>query len=273
MLPLFVSGTGMMLVAVLAVVIWRCIGHTPVRWYWVGAGLWAIAVALKILDATLTSAFVLSSLKSLPYPIYILLAGLYCGIQSAVFEMGITLVAVLIWRRLGQDAERSIAIGVGAGAFEAFLLGVAALAGAVFATVSTGPAAQKIIGEMGKTVAVTPLLWLAGPVERVLAILCHASSRALILLGVTKRRYLLVFWGFLLFALLDGVAGAFIVGGGRGGKISVWWIELACLPFAIVSVPILTWCCRRYSGKEIGGEVDASETEPIQLASEDRTGP
>jgi hypothetical protein len=88
-------------------------------------------------------------------------------------------------------------------------------------------------------------------VERITAILCHASTRALVLLGVSKKRYMLVFWGFLIFTLLDGVAGGVHVAG-LMGKISVWWIELAILPFAAVSVPVLVWCYRRWPEEHPG---------------------
>ncbi len=42
---------------------------------------------------------------------------------------------------------------------------------------------------------------------------------------------LFAFAGFLIFTLLDGLAGGFHVAG-MIGQISVWWIELAILPFA-----------------------------------------
>ena len=71
-----------------------------------------------------------------------------------------------------------------------------------------------------------------------IAILVHASSRALILLGITSRRPLMVFWGFLIFTLLDSVPGA-AYAVGMVGTVSLWWFELALLPFALVSVPIL----------------------------------
>jgi hypothetical protein len=186
---------------------------------------------------------VLNTLKPLPHPIYVALGGLFVGVQSSLFEMGLTLLAVLIRRQLGRDAGRAITIGVGAGAFEAFLLGIGAVATAVVLMLSQGPGIDKTVGQLGTIVASTPLYWLAGPVERITAILCHASTRALILLGVCKKRYMLVFWGFLLFTFLDGVAGGVHVAG-LMGKISVWWIELAILPFAMVSIPVLVWCYR-----------------------------
>jgi len=67
----------------------------------------------------------------------------------------------------------------------------------------------------------------------------------LILLGLNYRKPMMVFWGFWIFALLDSVAGAAQLSE-RLGTFSLWWIELAILPFALVSVPILRWCTEHY---------------------------
>ena len=273
--PLFASGFGMMIVAIVAVVLWQRIARVQIRWYWVGAGLWTVAVALKVVCALLSNVPVLNTLKGLPHPIYVALGALFVGVQSSVFEMGLTLLAVLIWRQLGQDAGRAITIGVGAGAFEAFLLGIGPVAAAIVLMVGQGPEVEKVQGQIGAVAAITPLYWLAGPVERIIAILCHASTRALILLGVSKRRYLLVLWGFLIFTSLDGVAGGVHVAE-LVGKISVWWIELAILPFALVSIPILNWCYRRWPKEKSDAptaRVLAHEGEgDPQIAAEDGNG-
>src|SRR5262249_55523572 len=128
LLPIFASGFGMMFVAVVAVVLWWRIARVQLRWYWVGAALWAVAVILKIICALLANGPVLNALKGLPDPLSVVLGGLYLGVQSSVFEMGLTLLAVYIWRQLGRDAARAITIGVGAGAVEALLLGIAPVA-------------------------------------------------------------------------------------------------------------------------------------------------
>jgi YhfC intramembrane metalloprotease len=255
--PLFASGFGMMLVAVVAVLSWWRIARVHARWYWVGAGLWTVAVVLKILCALLCNKVVMGVLKELPHPLFVAIGGLYVGVQSSVFEMGIALLAVLIWPQLGRNANRAITIGLGAGAFEAFLLGIGPLAAAVFLMLNTGPEGQKAAEELGKVAAATPLYWLAGTVERIIAILCHASTRALVILGVCKRKYTLVLLGFLIFTLLDGVAGVVHVAG-LVGQISMWWIELAILPIAIASVPILAWCYRRWP--EETGQAAVAET-------------
>ncbi len=186
--------------------------------------------------------------EKLPYSFLVLGGGLFVGLQSSLFEIGLTLLAVLIWRQLGKDSGRAIGIGIGAGAFEALLLGITSLV-AIIALLAGLPGTEKI-GEGIKTVAATtPLFWLIAPIERIIAILCHASSRALVLLGATRRRPMMILWGFIIFTLLDGVAGAAHVSG-KIGHISMWWIELAILPFALVSIPILRWCYTRWRKQE-----------------------
>lgn len=258
MLIYLLPGVGMMLVAALAAIYWCRVSHVQIRWLWVGAGLWTIAVVLKVVCSLLANAAVIGFMKeNLSYFLLIVAGGLYVGIQSSVFEMGFTLLAILIWRQLGRDAKRAIAIGVGAGAFEAFLLGLSSTI-AIVGAIAGVPGTEKIREEIAAVAAVTPLLWLVAPVERTFAVLCHASTRALILLGAVHRKPMMVFWGFLIFTLLDGVAGAVHVSG-KLGSFSVWWIELAVLPFAVVSVPILRWCYVRwrdpgeYVAEPIGG--------------------
>lgn len=202
-----VPALGMMLVAVGAVCFWRHISGIRFRWFWIGAALWAVAVALKLGCNMLTSGPLLSFMKSrLSYPLFVVSGGCYIGIQSSVFEMGLTLLAVLIWRQLGTDAGKAIGIGVGAGALEALALGILSLV-AVLSALAGGDTSGETRKGFDTLAAATPLFWLVAPVERIIAILCHAASRALILLGVVHWRYLMIAWGLLLFTLLDGVAG------------------------------------------------------------------
>jgi len=249
----FAPGLGMMLVGVFAVFFWYRRTGAKARWFWAGAGLWTIAVFLKFTCAILTNASVIGLLKrSLPYPAFVACGGLYVGVQSSVFEMGFTILAGLIWRQLGEDSSRAIAIGVGAGAFEAFLLGFLSAVG-MAAIILGAPGTEEAAKLLSAQQAATPLMWLVAPVERVIAVLVHASTRALVLLGIAYRKAMMVFWGFWIFALLDSVAGAAQLSG-KLGTFSLWWIELAILPFAIVSIPILRWCARSFPSKVIEPE-------------------
>ena len=243
--PFALSGVAMMLIAVAAVVCWQRMALVQTRCFWIGAILWTIAVALKIGCAIATNAAVLGWLKRvIPGPWFIGVGGLFVGVQSSLCEIGLTLLAVLIWRHLGRDGPRAIAIAIGAGAFEAFVLGLAQTA-SVAVSLSGAPGTAEIGESLRSQAALTPLLWLAAPIERIIAIIVHAATRALVLLGATHRPPALVIWGFVIFTLLDGVAGTAHVSG-KLDSMWMWWIELAVLPFAIVSLAILRWCARRW---------------------------
>jgi uncharacterized membrane protein YhfC len=251
-----VPALGMMVVAAVAVIYWRRKTHLEAKWFWAGAGIWTVAVVLKIVCALLTNAAVMGFLKKhTPYPLLVIGGGLFLGIQSSLFEMGLTLLAVVIWPRLGRDAARAIGIGVGAGAFEAFLIGFFSLI-AILVTLAGVPKTERIREAYDIVAKTTPLFWLVAPVERIIAILCHASSRALVLLGTVKRKPVAVFWGFLIFTLLDSVAGGAHVSG-KIDKISLWWVELAILPFALISIPILRWCYAHW------GKWEDNQTGPV----------
>jgi uncharacterized membrane protein YhfC len=246
-----VPGLGMILVAAAAVMYWRRVSRVAMKWFWVGAGLWIVAVVLKVICVLLTNDAVLGYLRqNLSYPLWLTASGLFAGIQSSFFEIGLTFFAVLVWRQLGQDAERAIAIGVGAGAFEAVLLGIASL-GSVLAVMSGIAGTETIGAQVGAVAARTPLFWLVAPTERVIAILAQASSRALVLLGVTARKPLMIIGGIVIFTLLDSVTGVVHISG-KLVSLNMWWVELALLPFGLVSLPILRWCSVRWGQGEEG---------------------
>lgn len=237
----FIPGLGMIAVAIGIATAWRRSSRIQFRWLFIGAGLWTVAVGLKIVSALLLGKPTMAFLKeSLSNSFQIVIGGLFVGIHSSIYEIGLTFLAVIIWRQLGRDGKRAIAIGVGAGAFEALVLGLVSLVSIVIVIIGA-PGAEEVREGLEKGAAVTPFLWLVAPVERIIAILCHASSRALVLLGVVWHKRLLVLYGFVIFTLLDGVAATFDVAG-KVGAISMWWIELTLLPFALVSIPILKWC-------------------------------
>jgi hypothetical protein len=254
----------MILVAVVAVWYWKQASAAQWRWFWLGAGLWTVAVLAKVVIALFTNPLVIGFFKDrLSHWPFVVAGGLYLGIESSLCEIGLTWLAGLRWKEIGRDSGRAIAVGVGAGAFEAFFLGLAALAG-VLAALAGVPGTEAIRDDIQKAAATTPLYWLLGPVERITAIICHASSRALVLLGTRYGSGGMVALGFLIFTLLDGTAGGAILSG-LMGKVSMWWYELAFAVFAIVSLPLLSMCHRRYAqaGKDSSAGNAFAETSGI----------
>ena len=256
-----ITGPAMILVALASVLYWRARAKTFWRWFWIGAGVWTVGVALKVGFALLANGPILQGLKqSLPAAAYSIASAVYIGLLTGVFEIGVTLAAALIWRRMAADAPRAVAVGVGAGAFEALLLGLGGVVLAVLLVSGTAP--DVLVAQGSQVAAVTPLVWLTGPIERVIAILCHTASRALTLLTVATGRWRYFWWGFVLMTVLDGIAGLFLLSG-QVTKIPVWWIELAIVPAAVVSVPIIRWCVTHWPAP--AAPPQAAAPEPAQL--------
>ncbi len=242
---LLASGPLMVLVALIFVIGWERKTAIRLRWFWVGAGIWAVGVALKILWAVALNEPILGLLKSaLPHDLYIAAGSIYIGLLTGIFEIGITLAFAWKWRQMTRTGDRAVAVGIGAGAFEAILLGFVAGTQVVVSLAGVpGTDLTKVMtAYLG---ASTSVLWLIGPVERVLAILCHTSARVLVLLGVAQRRWAFFWYGFLIMTVVDTIAGWIHLSGSMG-RISMWWIELAIAPVAVAGIPIIRWCLRNW---------------------------
>jgi len=243
-----VSGALMMLVALAAVLVWWLHSRVQWRWFWAGAGIWTVGVALKFAVALPLNP-ILFGKGGHPVGLNLCIGAAYCGLMTGVFEIGITLAAALIWRRLAAEPARAVAVGLGAGAFEALLLGLAACGGSLAALASgqTEPMLKSLAG-IG---AHTSLLWLAGPVERVIAILAHTAARVLVLRAVAGRRWLGFWAGFGWLSAVDLLAGvALLTGMTTSG--SLWLIELMILPFGVLSIPLTRWAVRHWPTTTVG---------------------
>lgn len=244
-----IPGLGALLVALFATLYWQKRWRTSWNWFSIGAVIWTVGVVLKFASQLFLHRPIFTGLGSALSPFaYVITGGLYVGIHSAVFEIGITLAAVLIWRKMAQDSGRAFSIGLGAGTFEAFFLGMAGFLGMLFATLET-PGTKEMMVLARQMAEATPLFWLVAPVERSLIILCHTSTRMLVLLAVAKRRWSFFWWGFLIFASLDSVAG-FGNLSGNYRQFSMWWIILAITPFALLSLFLIRWCLAHWPPKK-----------------------
>ncbi len=211
------------------------------KWIWLGGGIWLAGIALKFGFSALANSPILFWLQDmLKYEWYLGLGSLYIGVLTGIFEIGITLMFALLIRKMTINPSRAIGIGVGAGAIEAVMIGLSQIANAVYA-LTGGRGSGDILNAVSAAAELNPLFFLLAPVERVIAILCHASSRVLTLYAVARKNCWYFVIGFLLMTGLDAVAGYAHLSG-LLSRASAWWIELAILPFAVISVPLMRWC-------------------------------
>jgi len=223
----------MALVAVAAVVIGAWYRAAGPRGLASGVGLWTVAIVVKVPVAlTLISPLVALSREKLPYGWAVTFGGLAAGLWSAACEMGTTWLAVRCWPSLAQDRRTAVAVGLGAGALEALLLGASAALAAV-AALSNLPGTEPVRSTIEETTAV-PLFWLVGPLERIQAIVCHVATRTLVLFGVVHDRPRSVWLGFALFAALDSLAAAAKIAGATTGS-TIWFVEASFVPITVLS--------------------------------------
>jgi hypothetical protein len=202
------------------------------RWLWCGALLWAVAVGEKLLLGVTINPAVFGALRHLPNSLYLTLGSCYGGLISGVTEVGMTLVAGLLWRWLADDARRAVGIGLGAGAFEAICFGLMMMAGNEFMT----------LNQAGFGVSA-----FIPPVERLIVIPCHVAVRSMTFYAVATGRWSWFWGGFVLFSALDGI---YILRhlNHTFHTTNPWWIELSPihLAFPIISVLLVRYLWRHW---------------------------
>jgi len=233
LLIMVTSGGLMVLVALLFILLAQKFSRAPFRYWAIGGGIWCLGVSLKIVCALLANRPVLAGLGS---PI---LGSLYIGLLTGVFEIGVTLLLALLFRSLAENSRRGLMIGIGAGTVEAALIGLGSIATATVA-MTGNPSGDPAVSQVARMTILTPLPWLVGPIERILAIICHTSSRMLVLFAVRKRSHLYFWFGFLIMTGIDAIAGYYHLTG-LLNQVSLWQIEALILPFALISLPIIRW--------------------------------
>jgi uncharacterized membrane protein YhfC len=221
--------------------------YLQIAWKWllVGAGAWFVGVVFKFVAAYFANTPVLTTLRNLlGNSGYLVLGSTYIGLLTGVFEIGITLVFALLIRHMWENSRNALGVGLGAGLIEALLIGFSSL-GSFVMVMTNAPGSDAITGALTQTAAVTPLLWLISPIERLIAILCHTSSRMLVLFAMAQRRMRYFWLGFAILTAIDAIAGYFHLAG-LVNSISTWWIELLLLPFAVISYFVIRWCITKW---------------------------
>jgi len=248
LVSILVSGALIIIICVVLLIGWKVKSNSSFKWPLIGAGAWFAGVVLKFGFAYLFNNPILEVLKeSFGQTGYLSLGSIYIGLLTGVFEIGVTLVFVLLIKGIYENAQRGIGIGLGAGTIEALLLGFSQI-GAFAMVISGSPGSSDIITGLVNATVHTPLVFLVAPVERIIAILCHTSSRALVVLSVVRKKQIYFWAGFLIMTAIDAIAGYAHLAG-YVNTVSTWFIELALLPFAIVSIPIIKWCIKNWENK------------------------
>ncbi len=246
LVSILISGFLIIIICVVLLIGWKVNTNSSFKWPLIGAGTWFVGIVLKFGFAYFFNNPILELLKeSFGQTAYLSRGSIYLGLLTGVFEIGVTLVGVVFIKGIYENAQRGIGIGLGAGTIEALLLGFSQI-GAFAMVISDSPGSSDIITSLANATIHTPLFFLVAPVERIIAILCHTSSRALVVLSVVRKKQIYFWVGFLIMTAIDAIAGYAHLAG-YVNTVSIWYIELALVPLAVASILMIKWYYEKWT--------------------------
>ncbi len=244
------SGIGMMLAGIVPLLWWRYRTLVPWRDFWSGAGVWALAIFVKlVLDLTLTpllAGWLSGIYTSLGIAI---LLGAYVGLRTGFFESGFTYLFAIKQKLSKFDFQQAVAFGLGFGGAEAFVLGMIS-----FLNVAVLLAFPQIIDLLppGQRAAVLAqltlpsILALAPVIERAFVIMLHVFCAALVIQAVKTRRVEYFLLSFIFKTGADGMLPMLTLTFDRTTVAGVYYIESFIAVLGVISLAGLFWLRGRY---------------------------
>lgn len=205
---LLLSGIGMILVGILIPLYWKRKTHVGLNYFLWGAGVWVIAVAVKIaMDYTITQPLRIS-LEPYGLLTVLLVMGLYVGLRTGVLESGFSYLAILKTRLKEMSYKQGIAFGIGFGSIEALFLGITSFLNILMFVLF--PDIITMLPETFQAVIISQLnasSWIIfGPIiERIFIVFIHVFSTLLVLYAVRKKAMGYLVLSILFKTLVDGI--------------------------------------------------------------------
>jgi uncharacterized membrane protein YhfC len=241
-----IPGIGMILVS-LAFVIYAA-SKKLLGWRYLGLGafFWVLTVAVKFIFAIPVNPLVYRALGVSYDNIFSpgnLLAYLYIGALTGIFEVGLAWL-ILHKVRWGKAAwSQALVFGIGFGVIEAFLLGIAGFGSALVSILSPAALPFSTLGSLANNANI--LMGLAPIVERLSVIFAHIFACVLIFHAIASGK---VKWGWLAIlykTLLDAPAG-FAAFWGATTVEKIWTIEAIIVVFGLIGLLGTIYIARRY---------------------------
>jgi uncharacterized membrane protein YhfC len=232
-----VAGALMVLLGIFAVLFCRYVWRTPTRLFGLGALLWTIAVAVKVAIALPLNKPIGAILHhALHKPAGDVAFWIYIGLLTGITEVGIFLAMAGWFQRRRWSWKDAASVGVGFGAIESILLGLALII----------PVAVGKVADPGTLVPV---------IERFLTIFIHTAATVMAIYGVTTQRWAWFWASFVYKSALDALAAFFLLSGHHLLTAHPWFVELGCFgPFAYAAIPILLILRSRWPAGEVPSE-------------------
>jgi len=246
------SGLGMIVVGVGAMVYWYFRKRINPIYFFAGGVLWAVAIAIKlIMDLTISSGLQLQVMTAFTPLLAVVVLGFYYGLRTGIFECGIPYLAVRYSRlseRLGFG--EAVALGIGFGGTEAVLLGIVALASVAALLLTPGGVERlpaSVLEQFSLIMVPVPIL------ERFLTIFIHTFAIVLVVYAVKRNDFRWLVLSIIYKTLVDGPVPFFYqypAGMGMSGTVIM---ELYIAVLAAVGLIGLIWISERWPSGRLAG--------------------
>ncbi len=218
-------GVGMLLVALAFLVFAAQQWRLDWRYLGLGASFWVFAVVLKFAVAIPGNAVVFQVLGVSYEKVFSpanLVAYLYIGALTGVFEAGLVYLILRRSRWCRATWEQALMFGIGFGVVEALLLGFSGLTTALLALLAPDALPIPTLGALAQNASLS--MGLAPVVERLAVILAHIFATGLIFFAIARGETKWAWLAVLYKTLLDAPGGlASFWGVSTAGKL--WTIE------------------------------------------------
>lgn len=243
---ILLPGIGMMLVSIAFVVYaarrkllgWRHLG--------MGALFWVLTVAVKFMFAIPLNPVlfrVLGVSRETLFSPGSLIAYLYVGSLTGIFEAGLAWLILSRTRWGKADWEQALVFGIGFGTVEAFLLGLFGFSSALTALLAPDALPVPTLGSIANNT--TLMMGMAPIVERLSVILAHIFACVLIFHAISSGESKWGWYAILYKTLLDTPA-AFAAVWGVDTAARIWSIEAIIILFGLIGLWGTIQIGRRY---------------------------
>lgn len=240
---LLLAGIGMMTVATASVIYWKLKTNAGRKYFFIGAGLWIIAIFAKLLlDYTVTEPLYYILAESYPTASVMVVMGLYVGLRTGLFESGLTYIAVIKTKLKKIGFNEAVALGIGFGFIEAFFLGLLSFISILYFIMNPGLEAQ--LAEQQLQQLSNPFWIVISPViERASAILIHVFASLLVIYAVRVNKASYLFLSVIYKVLVDGMVPllAYVPQYMGFADISNIIVEIPVIIFALLGFIGIRW--------------------------------